>query len=263
MISDENIVAQGGKSKIIIEDVTVQFKENPTMILGFAGVGLLGPIIGNTFIDQIEDLKEIGFVATDMLPPIAVFYDGILKHPFRLYYSAKYNIILGMSEVPFHVSSAYNDLSKTFCKWATSEDVNVGEIIAFQGIPQNGMIDEFPVYYAAEEESMDVLQNLDIKKVEKGIITGAEATLVNEALTNKLKAIVFFTPVYKIATPEGAASIIEILNNMYDLNIDTKKLIEEGQDIKKKMHELAEKAHQFQRKQLGQSGEEGYTGYYQ
>jgi uncharacterized protein len=263
MVSDKNVVAQGEKSKVIIEYKTAEFKENPTMILGFAGVGLLGPIIGNTFIDQIEDLKEIGFVATDMLPPIAVFYDGELKHPFRIYYTAKYNIILGISEVPFNVPSAYNDLSKTICKWANSDDVGVGEIIAFQGIPQKGMIDEFPVYYAAEQESMNKLKDLDLKKVEKGIITGAEATLVNEALTNKLRALVLFTPVYKIATPEGAASIIEILNNMYNLNIDTSKLIEEGKEIKKKMQELADKARQFQRKQISQEGKEGYTGYYQ
>ncbi|MEJ2249505.1 MAG: PAC2 family protein [Candidatus Lokiarchaeota archaeon] len=262
-IKKEYICEPGKKSKVVIEDVTIEIKEGATFILGFAGVGLLGPIIGNTIIDQIEDLKEIGFITSEFLPPISVFYEGVLKHPFRLYYSAKHNIILGMSEVPFQISSAYNDLAKTVCNWALSEDVRAKEIVIFQGIPQRGMIDNFPVYYASGDHSIELLENEGVKKVEKGIIVGPEATIVNESLSNKLKPLVLFTPVYQIPTPEGAAAIINILNKTYNLTLETKPLIEEGQEIKSKMLELAEKAQQYQRKQIGESGKEGYTGYYQ
>ncbi|TFF92887.1 MAG: proteasome assembly chaperone family protein [Promethearchaeota archaeon] len=262
-IKKEYVCSPGKNSKVVIEDVRDKIKEGATLVLGFAGVGLIGPIIGNTLIEQIDDLKEIGFVASDMLPPISTFYDGKLKHPFRLYYSPKYNLILGISEVPFQISSAYNDLAKTICNWALSEDVKAKEIIVFQGIAQKGMIEDFPVYYASEDAQIKQFEDDGVEKVEKGIIVGPEATIINEALTNKLKPLALFTPVYQIPTPEGAASIIEVLNKRYNLDIDTSPLLEEGKEIKEKMLELAKKAQQYQKKQLSESKEGGYTQYYQ
>ncbi|GAG82196.1 unnamed protein product, partial [marine sediment metagenome] len=166
-------------------------------------------------------------------------------------------------EVPFQIPTAYNDLSKTICNWALSEDVKAKEIVIFQGIPQRGIIDEYPVYYAAEEVMMDHLEKFGVTKVEKGIIVGPEATVLNEALTNRLHAYALFTPVLEIPTPEGAASILEVLNKMYELTIDTASLIEQGKEIKSKMLELAQKAQQYQQQQqLPGTGKE-YTGYFQ
>jgi uncharacterized protein (TIGR00161 family) len=262
-IKKEYVCPPGKKSKVVIEDISIEIKEGATLILGFAGVGLLGPIIGNSFVEQIPDIKEIGFITSEFLPPISTFYDGVLKHPFRLYYSAEYNIIVGISEVPFNISSAYNDLAKTICNWALSDDVKAKEIVVFQGIPQKGMIDEFPVYYASQDHKIDNLENEGVEKVKKGIITGPEATIINEALTNKLNPLAFFTPVYQIPTPEGAASIVKILNKHYDMDLKIDKLLEQGKEIKEKMLELADKARQYQRKQISEGGEDEYTQYYQ
>ena len=263
MVKKEYVCDAGKKSKVVIYDFSTAIREENTIILGFAGIGLIGPIITNTLIEQLTDIKEIGFITSDLLPPIAVFYDGILKHPFRIFYSPKNNLIIGMCEVPFQVPAAYNDLSKTICNWALSEDVRANEIVIFQGIPQQGVINDYPVYYASEEHLVDKLEKYGIKKVEKGIIVGPEATILNESLTNKLNSYALFTPVLEIPTPEGAAAIIEVLNEIYNLKIDTKKLIEEGKEIKAKMLELAQKAQQYQRQQqLPETGKE-YTQYFQ
>ena len=263
MIKKEYICDKGKRSSIIIEDLT-EIKEGASMILGFAGVGLIGPIVSNTLIAQIPDIIEIGFVTSEYLPPISVFYDGVLKHPFRIYYSPMHNLIVGISEVPFQVLSAYNDLSKTINNWLLSDDVRAKEVVIFQGIPQRGMIDDYPVYYAAEADMVENLEKFELKKVEKGIIVGAEATVLNEALSNKLKAYALFTPVLEIPTPEGAAAIIEVLNKIYNLNIETSKLIEEGKEIKAKMLELAEKAQSYQQQQqLPENPKEGYNRYFQ
>ncbi|MFX0147897.1 MAG: proteasome assembly chaperone family protein [Candidatus Hodarchaeota archaeon] len=254
---------EGKKSRIVI-DVSTKIKPGPTAILGFAGIGLIGPIVANTLIDQIPDIKEIGFITSEYLPPISVFYDGVLKHPFRLYYSPQNNLIIGIAEVPFQVSTAYNDLSKTINNWLLSEDVKAKEVVIFQGIPQRGIIDDYPVYYAAEADMTERLEGYGLSKVEKGIIVGPEATILNEALTNKLKAYSLFTPVLEIPTPEAAAAILEVLNQIYNLKIETAKLIEEGKEIKAKMLELAEKAQQFQRQQqLPEQPKERYTQYFQ
>ncbi|MFX1363730.1 MAG: proteasome assembly chaperone family protein [Promethearchaeota archaeon] len=264
MVKKEYVCEKGKKSSVVIDDLTVEIKEGATFILGFAGIGLIGPIVANTLIEQLPDVKEIGFITSEYLPPISVFYAGVLKHPFRILYSPQNNLIIGICEVPFQIPTAYNDLSKTICNWALSEDVRAKEIVIFQGIPQRGIIDEYPVYYAAEEIMMDHLEKFGISKVEKGIIVGPEATVLNEALTNRLQAFALFTPVLEIPTPEGAASILEVLNKMYNLTIDTASLIEQGKEIKAKMLELAEKAQQYQKQQQQLPGtKEGYTQYFQ
>jgi uncharacterized protein len=263
MVKKEYICEKGKRSSIVIEDLSVEIKEEATLILGFAGIGLIGPIVANTLIEQIPDIIEIGFITSEYLPPISVFYQGVLKHPFRLYYTPKYNLIVGICEVPFQIPTAYNDLSKTICNWALSEDVRAKEIVIFQGIPQRGIIDDYPVYYAAESHLVPILEKFGINKVEKGIIVGPESSILNEALTNRLNAFALFTPVLEIPTPEGAASILEVLNKMYNLTIDTASLIEQGKEIKAKMLELAQKAQQYQQQQqLPGTGKE-YTGYFQ
>ncbi|TXT66918.1 MAG: PAC2 family protein [Promethearchaeota archaeon] len=263
MVVKEYVCEAGKKSKVIIEDFSVEIKDDATIILGLAGIGLIGPIIANSLVDQIPDIKEIGFITSEFLPPISTFYDGILKHPFRLYYSPQNNLIVGICEVPFEISSAYNDLAKTINHWALNEDVRAKQIVVFQGIPQRGMIDEFPVYYAAERNLIDFLEQYELKKFEKGIIVGPESTIINETLSNRLQGYVLFAPVYQIPTPEAAAAIIKVLNDIYHLNIDIDPLLQEGKEIKEKMLELAEKAQEYRRKQLsGQSSGEEYTEYY-
>ncbi len=244
-------------------DVSIPNKEGAIVILVFAGIGLIGPIVANQLIEHIPDMNDIGFITSEYLPPIAVFYEGVLRHPFRLLYTPHHNIIVGICEVPFQVTNAYNDLSKTICNWALSEDVKAKEIVIFQGIPQHGIINDYPVYYAAEAVMMEKLKEFGLSKVEKGIIVGPEATVLNESLTNKLNAYALFTPVLEIPTPEGAAAIIEVLNQIYDLTIETNTLIEEGKEIKAKMLELAQKAQQYQKQQQQLPSGSGYNQYFQ
>ena len=61
MDKKEYICERGKKSKIVIEDLTIDIKNDATLILGFAGIGLIGPIVANQLIEQIPDIKEIGF----------------------------------------------------------------------------------------------------------------------------------------------------------------------------------------------------------
>jgi len=262
-LKKEYICDKGKRSSVVIDDLDVRIQEGATILLGFAGIGLLGPIVANALVDQIADAKEIGFITSELLPPIAVFYNGILKHPFRLLYSPQHNIIIGACEVPFQISSAYTDLARTICNWALSDDVKAKQIVIFQGMPQRGIIDDYPVYYAAEAQMIEFVEKFGVQKVDKGIIMGPEATILNEALMNRLDAFALFTPVLEIPTPEGGAAILEVLNEMYNLNIDTKALIEQGKEIKAKMLELAQKTQQYQKQQqLPQAGD-GYSQYFQ
>ena len=52
----EYICPPGKKSKVVIENINFKIKEGATLIIGLAGIGLLGPIVGNILgVEAYED----------------------------------------------------------------------------------------------------------------------------------------------------------------------------------------------------------------
>ena len=232
---------EGKASKVVIEDSNCNFLKDdsnpPLFIIGFTGVGMIGTIVANELITQLK-MKQIGFVLSEDLPPITVFYDGILKHPFRIYYDEKYNIVVSICEVPFQQGS-YRDLARTLMGWALN--VGIQDVICFQGMADDSVFLESPapVYAAAEKEILDKILIHGVKKPPKGLIMGAEAALLNEMLNNKLNGVVYLTPANpQIPAPEGAATIIEKVAEVYNFPIDLQNLRKEGNEIKQRLFEL-------------------------
>ena len=97
-----------------------------------------------------------------------------------------------------------------------------------------------------------------VKSAHAGIIHGIAGAILNECLTRKIMGVAFLVPaVAFMPDPEGAASLIETLNHVYDFNIDTKVLLKKAEEIKQKLKEVA-KRHQRMRKaeeKMGDTGE--------
>jgi len=244
-MTKEYICAKGKKSSVVLEVDPQEIQQSATVILGFAGIGLIGPIVTNELVEKIEDIKQIGFITSENFPPIAVFTDGILKRPFRLYYSESKNLIIGVCDLPFSTPKDYADLAKTICNWALSSDIQAKEMVIIQGIPTPKMIEEFKVFFAAEKVIKEKLEKLGLEIIPRGLVVGPEATILNECLNNPIDAYILFTDAYQIPTPEGGAEIIKSLNKIYGLGVDVSDLLERGKEIKNKMMELAQKAQQM------------------
>jgi uncharacterized protein len=232
-------------SKLIINDPDFELVQgkHPTLIVGFLGVGLIGNIVTTEIIDSLK-MKPIGFIATRDISPIAVFYDGVLKHPFQLYYSKEKNIVIARCEVPFNKSENYWDLARLISDWALHNGIE--ELACIQGLGTEGLPEKYPVYVAAETEVLERIKNKSGAEVlPKGIVMGPEASLLNVALNNKINAYILLTPANsQIPSPQASAEIIEKLNKLYDLGVDTSKLLEDEKIIKEKLLELNSKTQQ-------------------
>jgi len=64
----------------VIEHQKVDLQD-PLVVLGFAGHGLVGGIAVSHIIDQLK-MKEIAHVRSRYIPPAVVFMDGKLRHAF-------------------------------------------------------------------------------------------------------------------------------------------------------------------------------------
>ena len=154
------------------EKIKLVKDKHPLFIVGFLGAGLVGNIVASELINQLS-MDQIGFVNTIDLPPIAIFYDGILKHPFRLYYCEEKNIVVGQCEVPFNKSSTYQDLARLLSDWALK--IGIDEVCTIQGLagPQGSFPPENPpVYVAAEKEILDRLKaKSGVQILPQGLVT--------------------------------------------------------------------------------------------
>lgn len=88
-----------------------------------------------------------------------------------------------------------------------------------------------------------------------GIIHGIAGAILDECLTKKITGIAFLVPAIAfMPDPEGVASLIETLNRVYDLNIDTQVLLKKAEEIKQKLKQVA-KRHQRTRKAEEKTGD--------
>ncbi|OLS12908.1 MAG: hypothetical protein RBG13Loki_3485 [Promethearchaeota archaeon CR_4] len=241
----------GRFSEIVMEDdaASIFTPKAPTFILGFANVGLIGSISASTLIEQLK-MEQVAHVLSDKFPPVAVFYDGVLKQPFRIFYAKKHDLIVSFCEIPLS-ARYFTDTAHTLMRWALN--VGVKEVVLLQGLAAEMPIEgDNPVFVAAEKVIQENLTKYGVQILPKGILLGLEAAILNVCLNSKLDGHVLMTPVNpQIPSPEGAAAILETLNKIYKLDVKTDELKEEGAKIKKKLMEMAT---QVQNQQMRDSG---------
>lgn len=222
----------GENVKIITEPISL---ENPIIIEGFPGIGLVGNIASQHLIDELE-MEYIGSIESKYFPPIAVLFNGIVNMPVRIYESKPHNFVLVISDIPIHPTISY-EVSKVLIDWAQS--INVKEIVSIAGIAT--MTTENKVFGAATNEEMLNRIKEDVEVFQVGTISGISGSVMTECYMRNIPAISLLGETHSPnPDPRAAASVIKVVNNIYDLSIDTDNLLEQAQQIELELQKLAE-----------------------
>ena len=222
----------GDNVKITTKPISL---ENPVIVEGFPGIGLVGNIASQHLIDEL-DMEYIGSMESKYFPPIAVLFNGIINMPVRIYESKEYNIITVISDIPIHPTISY-EVSKVLMDWAQS--INVKEIVSIAGIAT--MTSEEKVFGAATNDDMlnRIKDHVEIFQV--GTISGISGSVMTECFMRNVPAISLLGETNSPnPDPRAAASVIKVLNIIYDLPIDTDNLMEQAEQIEIELQKLAE-----------------------
>ena len=232
----------------------------PLMVCCFPSAGVVGPIAAHTIIDQFK-MEEIAHLRSKFMPSAAVFLEGRLRHPFRIYGSEKLNLILITAELPVAEEGLYA-VSSALLDWGTS--MGVKETVVLDGIPVQGIPSERKVLFAAEEEKIgELAKNEQMQILDKGIITGIAGSILAETLCRDMIGFALLTPAITVVPdPGGAQQLLEALNQLYKLNIDLTELMEGSEIIRKKMEEMAQQVDGMQKQQAATSGGRKYERMY-
>lgn len=209
--------------------------KNPLVIQGFPGIGLVGNITCQHIIEELG-MKYMGSIDSRYFPPLAVLFNGIVYMPVRIYEAPDKEIIVIISDIPIHPTASY-DISKVLIDWM--QTIGVSNIVSIAGIATT--TGERRVFGGAT--NTELLEKIKDKTeiFQVGTISGISGSIMTECFLRGLPAVSLLgeTPAPN-PDPRAAVEVIKVLNKIYELAIDTEKLLGQAEQIELELSKLAE-----------------------
>ncbi|MCJ7446055.1 MAG: proteasome assembly chaperone family protein [Methanotrichaceae archaeon] len=209
--------------------------DNPVLIEGFPGIGLVGNIASQYIVHE-RKMTYLGAMNSKFFPPLAVLLGGVVNMPVRIYEDPSKGLVVLTADIPIHPLASY-DIGKEIVSWA--ESINVKEMVCLAGITVMG--EQRRVFAAAsQKELLDKIKD-GTEIFEIGTITGITGSIMNECRIRNLPAICLLGETASAEPdPRAAIATVETLNKIYKLEVDTKKLEEQAEQIELQMSQLAQ-----------------------
>lgn len=208
-----------------------------TLIEAFPGVGLVGPMAGSYLIEKLK-MEYIGYIESDLFPPIASIHAGNPAFPARIYKDQKYRIALVMSEFVIPSHSIYQ-LAMELLAFVRKN--RISRIISISGMPSQKPMGGCFVTSTDQNFVKKAVKN-GIKQVQEGVVAGVSALLLTNAKQFSIPAadiLVEVNPV--IMDPAYAETAIRGLNKIIDTDIDLKDLQKEAKIVQTKIRDIVKK----------------------
>ena len=236
--------------QVIAENVA---SKNPIVIGGFPGMGLIGNIVTQYFIDQL-DMKPIGRVDSRLFPPIAILYGGLVKGPVRVYESAERNMIIVFSDIPIDPIIS-REVGRAIVSWA--KPLGPREVLAIAGLATTG--EEHKVYGAATTEAGLAKLKDKVEIFEMGTITGVPGVLLNECMNSGIEATCILGETRgPNPDPRSAVLVVDALNKIYGFDVPLEPMREQAEEIEQMMHKLSEQIGEAEAKPSKEGSQQMY-----
>ncbi len=229
-------------TKIILKK---EIPQNSIIIEGFPSRGFVSTIATKYMIDELG-MEVYGYMESERVDSIAVVHNYTPMHPIRIY--AKNNLVLIFSElvVPIH---HIKEFSGELIRWF--EEIKPKQVILLAGISGLTTEKEHEIMGVSTNPELDKkLEELKVKRIEEGILTGISSELLLGCIEKKIPALSLMAETHYTPDPLAAASMVNILSGVLGIKIDTKNLIEEGKKIEEMYKEISEQI---------KHGKNGYT----
>ncbi|MBZ2164946.1 MULTISPECIES: proteasome assembly chaperone family protein [Methanobacterium] len=216
--------------KIVSEDV-----KDAIVLEGSPELGLIGNILGWLLVEELK-MKQIGYIDSKEFPPLAVLYKGIAIHPFRVYSTD--GIVLFLSDFIIPPNVSY-DMSNAIVDWM--ERNNSKGLITFNSMvvmEKTGSV----AGAANSEEALKKLGELDLPILPFGNVNGLSGSLLTKTAIKNIPASCLFAEVLnQYPDPRAAASLVNVLNKMLNIDVNAQPLLKEADEIEERLKELAKR----------------------
>lgn len=227
--------------QVIAENVE---SKNPIIMGGFPGMGLIGNIVAQYFIDQMN-MKPCGRVDSRLFPPIAILYNGLVKGPVRIYESVEKNLIIVFSDIPIDPIIS-REVGRAIVNWA--KPLGPKELVTIAGLATNGV--EHRIFGASTtQKKLDEIKNR-VEVFEMGTITGVPGVIMYECMNSGIDGVCILGETRgPEPDPKSAIGVVKAINDLYGLNVDVKPMEEQAEQIEQMLHKLSEQVGEAEAKQ--------------
>ncbi len=226
---------------------------NPTIIEGFPGFGLVGTIATEFLIDHLET-EFIGKYWFEDMPPSIAIHESKVVHPLGIHYNKKYNLII-VHSISATVGIEYK-AAEIIDKIA--KDTKAKEIISIEGVGSPAVSTNEPrvFYFSKSKKAKLKLERSGVSELKEGIILGVTSGLILKS--DATLTCLFAETQSQLPDSKAAAKVIEVLDKYIGLKVDYKPLIKQAEKFEEKLKGLMEKSQaamsQAERKQLNYVG---------
>lgn len=209
--------------------------QNPIIIEGFPGFGLVGTIATEYLIDQLK-AEKIGKIKSIDLPAMVAIHEGSLVQPLGVFYDKKTNIVILHAVIP--PSGIEWELSEALVK--LFKELKAKEIIGIEGVGSPVPTETSNVfYYTNQEAKKKLFEKIGIEQLKEGIILGVTGSLLLETENVPLTCL-FAETASSLPDSKAAAKVIEVLDKYVGLKIDYEPLMKQAEKFEAKIRKMIE-----------------------
>ncbi|MFB6110926.1 MAG: proteasome assembly chaperone family protein [Halobacteriaceae archaeon] len=229
--------------------------DEPILVEGLPGVGLVGKIAADHLVDELS-MSHAASVRCDGLPEVAIYGadDRAVQAPVRIYADADRELLVLQSDVPVSRTAA-SDFASCIVGWIDT----VGAFPLFlSGLPVEDLsVDEVPtVYGVATGEGAARLDTHDIDTPpERGLIGGPTGALLYAASAEDVDGaglVVESDP--QFPDPAAARSLlVGAITPLADIDVSTEALVEQSEQIRESKERLAQQMQEAEEAESSQA----------
>jgi uncharacterized protein len=217
--------------------------DEPTLVEGLPGVGLVGKIVADHLVDSFE-MDYYAGVYCDGVPDVGVYRGerSTLRPPVRLHADAERDLLVLQSDVPVSPTEA-TDFAACITGWLADNSVTP---LYLSGLPdQSDEISE--VYGVATGAGNDLLDDAGIvPPAEGGLVSGPTGALLSRAEQDDYTSVGLIAETNpQFPDPEAARAMLDgAIEPLAGIDIDTDDLVEQAEEIQEARERLAERMQQ-------------------
>lgn len=209
--------------------------QNPIIIQGFPGFGLVGTITTEFLIDHLKT-EKIGRVRSEKIPAMVALHDNKLVEPMGIFYNEEYNILI------FHMITNSKGIEWMLAEKMTEicNELNAKELICLEGVGNPEAQSEGKVFYFTNSDARkEAIKALGLEDLKEGIIIGPTASMLLSS--EKTPVTCFFSETHSnLPDSKSAAKLIETLDKYLNIKVDYGPLLEQAAKFETKLKSIME-----------------------
>ncbi|TQQ78976.1 proteasome assembly chaperone family protein [Halonotius roseus] len=218
--------------------------DEPTLVEGFPGVGLVGKIVVDHLIEELG-MEHYANVHCEGIPPVTTYQpdSSELVTPVRLYVDAERDLLALQSDVPINPRAA-TAFADCVTEWFNAESVLP---IYISGLPRQTEAEQPALYGVGAGEGTGRLVDAGIDTPdEMGIVSGPTGALLAHAVDHETTAVgVVVESDPQFPDPDAAKAVIErAIEPIAGIEVDTGDLTDKAAEIEQAREQLLKRMQQ-------------------